>query len=73
MSKVIKFYANDAAKNPDNVLEQAIGEYGQVLILGWNKDGNFDPRSDTTLTAREILWLVTLFQHKLMSGDYEED
>lgn len=70
---VVKFYAADAAKSADNVLELAAGVYDQVLLLGWDKDGNFDARATLGLKdGGDILWLVETFKHKLMSGDYIE-
>ena len=38
MNNVIKFYPKNAAENPDNVLEQAVGAYDEVLIIGWDKN-----------------------------------
>ena len=70
---VVKFYHKNADKEPDAVLEQAIGEYEDVLILGWDKDESFDPRCSTNLKAKDLLWLVSLFQHKLMAGDYNDE
>lgn len=37
MGDVLKFYPKDAAMKADNVLEQAIGEYEDVLILGYDR------------------------------------
>lgn len=73
MNKVIKLYTKDSAKNPDAVLEQAVGSYDEVLILGWNKDGTFDPRATVDMTNRELLWLIELFKKKLLDGDYEDE
>ncbi|VDS08878.1 hypothetical protein PARHAE_02063 [Paracoccus haematequi] len=74
MSEVVKFYPQNAADSPDNVLEQAIGVYDQVLILGWDKDGNFDGRASPALKDRsDVLWLVEVFKTKLMNGDFCSD
>ena len=67
--RVVKFYPKDAAKSADNVLEQAMGQYDQVLVIGWNKDGDFDARATLGLKdGAECLWLIEVFKHKLMSG-----
>jgi hypothetical protein len=76
--KVVKFYPKDAAKNADAVLEQAVGHYDQVLVIGWDKEGLFDARATTGLKDAECLWLVESFKHKLMSGaflleDYQDE
>lgn len=70
MSKIIKFYQKDAAKNPDVVLEQAIGKYNSVFIIGWDKEDILDVRATLDLNAKELMWLIELFKHKLLSGDY---
>ncbi len=72
MGSVIKFYPNGSAENPDSVLEQAVGVYEDVLILGWDKDEVMDCRSSTGLSHEQVLWIITKFQHKLMNGDYAE-
>lgn len=70
---VEKFYPADAAKDPDNVLEQAIGEYSQVLVIGWDKDGAFDARATLGLKdGADCLWLVEIFKAKLLNGDFGE-
>lgn len=69
--QVIKFYPKDAAKSADNVLEQAIGQYSEVLLIGWDTNGNFDARATLGLKdGADCLWLVEAFKHKLMNGDF---
>lgn len=71
MTDVVKFYPKDAAKDADNVLEQALGVYDEVLILGWRKDGNMDARATLGLKdGGDCLWLVEKFKHNLLSGVY---
>ena len=74
MAEVIKFYPKDAAQDPDNVLEQAVGDFSDVLIIGWDKDGNLDARATLGLTdGGDVLWLVEAFKHRLMSGHFSEE
>ena len=70
---IIKFYPNNAAEKADNVLEQAMGCYKHVLILGWDNDGNFDPRSTISMSRSDILELIDVFKFNLLSGRYSED
>ena len=71
---VVKFYAKDAAKVADNVLEQAMGVYDQVLVIGFDKDGELDARATMGLAdGGAVLWLVECFKAKLMNGDYACD
>jgi hypothetical protein len=69
-NKVVKFYKKDAAIDPDAVLEQAIGHYDSVVVIGWDKNGELDPRASLNLTHRDIHWLLSVFQQKLLNGDY---
>lgn len=74
MGNVHKFYPRNAAEHADNVLEQAIGCYDQVLILGWDKNGHLDARATLGLKdGGDVLWLIESFKHKMLSGDYQED
>jgi hypothetical protein len=71
--EVIKFWPKGAAKDPDAVLEQAIGAYRDVLVIGWDENGALDARS-TELFADggEILWLLESFRFALMAGEYSK-
>lgn len=74
MTDVVKFYPKDAAKDADNVLEQAIGVYDEVLLIGWSKAGNMDARATLGLKdGGDALWLVEKFKHNLLSGAYLPD
>lgn len=69
--QVVKLYPKNAAKDADNVLEQAIGQYSEVLIIGWDKNGGFDARATLGLKdGADCLWLVEAFKFKLMNGDF---
>ena len=71
MSNVEKFYPANAANSADNVLEQAIGEMDQVLIIGYDKDGDFDARATTGLAdGGDVLWLIEIFKAKLLAGEF---
>lgn len=67
---VIKFYHSNAGVNPDSVLEQAVGVYTDVLIIGWDKTESLDVRMNTGMKKKDILWLMEQFKHKLLNGDY---
>jgi len=69
---VVKFFPKDAAKDPDAVLEQAIGQYDNVVIIGWDKEGMLDPRASLGLNSANVLWLIEVFKAKLLAGDYVE-
>jgi len=73
MTKVINFPDVNAAVNPDTVLEEAKNEYNSLVIIGWDKHGNLDARATTNLSAAEVYWLISVFQQKLLQGDYLDD
>ena len=74
MADVVKFYPPGAAKDPDNVLEQAMGQYKSVLIIGWDNDDKFDARATLDLKdGGDLLWLMELFKFKLLNGDFMGD
>jgi len=61
------------ALNPDNVLEQAGGQYESVLVIGWGKDGELDARASLNLEHEDCLWLVEKFKRKMLDGDYGDE
>ncbi|MOA62277.1 hypothetical protein D3C78_1876430 [compost metagenome] len=73
MAEVIKFYPKDAAKEPDAVLEQAIGQYESVFMIGYDKDGHLDVRASTNINHADILFLIESFKYKMLNGDYSGD
>lgn len=76
MTEVVKFYPKDAAKDADNVLEQAIGVYDEVLVIGWRKDeqGTMDARATLGLKdGADVLWLIEKFKFNLLAGVYQGD
>ena len=62
------------ARNPDSVLEQAIGQFEHVVIVGINKDGvlEFREGGDNVGNDFEIPYtLMSKVCHKIMNGDYD--
>lgn len=70
MTEVIKFYPKDAAVNPDPVLEQAMGVYYQVLVVGYDKNGALDVRASLNFPMRDIFFAMDAFKHRVLSGEY---
>lgn len=61
-----------SARNPDKVLEKAVGTFNDVLVLGYNKAGEFEARASLNLQHKDILWIIDHFKQKLLNGDYAE-
>lgn len=70
MADIVKLYPKGSAKNPDAVLEQSLGQFDSVIVIGWNTDGELDVRASTNIDHKEILWMLSVFQTKLLNGDY---
>lgn len=70
-AEIIKFYPSNVMEKADNVLNLSVGQYSEVIVLGWDKDGNFNAAATTGLKdGADVLWFIELFKHKLMNGDY---
>lgn len=65
-------YLNDASFTPDNILNNAIGSFNSLVIIGYDNNGCIDVRSSTGLDHGGVLWLVETFKKKLLNGDYSE-
>ena len=61
------------ADDPDTVLDRAKGQYSEVVVIGYNHEGELEVRSTTDTDHKEVLWLLGLFKHKLLNGDYFEE
>ena len=70
-------YIGQSAQDPNNILRQSIDDYENVLVLGWDKEGLFNPKASSNLDGKELLWLLEMFKTNLMLGLYsrppEED
>jgi hypothetical protein len=43
---------------PDDIFQESIGEYGSVLVLGWDKEGSMKFVASNNFPASEKLWLM---------------
>lgn len=68
MAEIVKFHPANAADSADNVLEQSIGQFCDVLILGVDAEGHMDVRSTSGLSDPDVLFLMEKFKHILLSG-----
>lgn len=67
---VVKFYPQNAAQNPDAVLDQAIGQYDKVFVIGYSKDGDLDVRGSLNFTIGDIFFALEAFKHMVLAGEY---
>ncbi len=70
---VVKPFTEKSGECPDAILEQAVGQYEQVLIIGWDKAGQLEARCTKGLVdSGELLRLLEKFKLNLLAGEYEE-
>ena len=70
--KVVKFYAANAAENPDNVIEQAIGEFESIVLAGFDHSGVLDIRASTNISRERALWILEKAKMVVLSPDCDE-
>ncbi|MEE8288960.1 MAG: hypothetical protein V3R25_06060 [Nitrosomonadaceae bacterium] len=66
----VEFKTGEKSIDANTVLEKAKGNYTSVLVIGWDDEGYLDVRSTNNLDQKDCLYLVQMFTHKLLSGDY---
>ena len=71
--RVVSINGGRKSDNPDIVLDKAIGQFSEVFVLGYDKDGTLDARSSTNWDAKSILFAIECFKAKLLNGDYSEE
>lgn len=71
--RVVKFYPANAANDPDNVLELAVGHYDQLMIIGWSKYGSLDVRSTNTLTEADHLLMLEIYKTQMLNTFFSDE
>lgn len=70
MSEVVKLFPS---KDPDHVLEEAVGAYRAVVVLGWNHDDEMDIRADLNLSVADAHLLMAIAQRYLVDHMVDEE
>ena len=70
MADIVKFYPANAAESADYVLEQAVGVYDDVVIIGTDKSGAIDVRATASTTDPQILWMMEAFKLRMLSSQW---
>lgn len=72
--KVVELPKKKDYTNADVVLEEAVGDYKDLLILGYNHNGEFSARATKLFSdGGHILWIMERFKFGLLAGDYSND
>jgi hypothetical protein len=71
---IIPLQVASDAEQADAILDEAKGQYEDVLILGWNKDGVMQVMSsDAFLTPKERFYILEAAKHDALRTTFEED
>lgn len=73
MADIIRLFPPGSARDADAVLEQSMHQFSEVLIIGYNKQGEFEARATLGLSAEAIIFLLQTMQYNIISGQYEDD
>lgn len=71
MAEIIKF---PGPMTPDEILTAAEGEYEDLLLIGWNKNGDMQVYTSNELyNNQNVLWLVMVFINRLINGEFDDE
>ena len=70
MSKKIVALNNTSRVEPDVVLNAAVGELEEVIVIGDCLDGK-KWLSASTADKQKLIWMIEQVKFKLMAGDYD--
>jgi hypothetical protein len=72
MDNVIGLQIANDAEQAESVLEDAKGQFQDVLILGWNKEGNMQiMSSDAFLGAKERFYILEAAKHAALRDAFQ--
>ena len=58
----------------DQTLENSKGEYQDVLVIGWDLDGELKIFSSSAMDrVDKIHYITSQFQHELLAGSFSDD
>jgi len=69
MSNVIHLLPTQASA--DEVLEDCKGEFAHVLVIGWTPDDALTAKSTTSMDMKEIIYLLEVFKHAIITAGHE--
>jgi len=71
MAEIIRF---PGPMTPDEILEAAKGDYEDLLLIGWNKNGDMQVYTSSQLYQnQDVLWLVMVFINRLLNGELDDE
>lgn len=71
-ASVYKIYPKEAYGKADTVLETALGRFKDVIVIGYDHDGELEAAASNYFNdGGNLLWAMEKFKFSLLAGDYE--
>jgi len=70
MGELLKVYPDNAQKDPDKVLQCAVGDFSEVIVLGFNKDGHIEGRVSLELNEMDAYYLLQALAADILSNKF---
>jgi hypothetical protein len=68
---VVDLYTKDPIVSSDELIETSKGVYDEVMMVGWNKDGQMEIRLTSGMQdGGTILWLLENLKLRLLTGEF---
>ena len=71
-AQIIKFDPREPS-TPDIILERAIGEFQNVVLIGYDHQGHLKCSADLNTSRKDILWMIEQFKLRFLLDDSEGD
>lgn len=72
MGKIVSLYPESTAGKPNLLFENAKDKFKKAIVVGWDEDGNLMGMATSDLKPEDILYMVKLFEHSLLTIPLED-
>ena len=72
MGNVINLYPQPTSGNPNLLFENCMDKYKRALTVGGDEDGNLLAMATSDMKPEDILYIIKLFEHSLLSMPLED-
>ena len=73
MGKIVNLYPESTAGRPNLLFENAKDKYKKALVVGWDEERNLLAMATSDMKPEDILFLIKLFEHSLLSIPLEDE
>ncbi|OUW99392.1 MAG: hypothetical protein CBD88_00840 [Flavobacteriales bacterium TMED228] len=72
MGKVVSLYPGSTAGQPNVLFENAKDKFKKAMVIGYEDDGNLIGMATSDLKPEDILFMIKLFEHSLLTIPLED-